>query len=95
MITEHLGVCGVSLVDARVDQLKDPSHLERVVARTLEPYRPYLTQDAYFDDATATRLLARCGVEPLTLSADVVSRLIDQALVVEDTEPEAVSRAAH
>jgi thioester reductase-like protein len=95
MITEHLGVRGVSLVDARVDPLKDPSHFERVVARALEPYRPYLTQDLCFDDATATRLLARCGVEPLTLSADVVSRLIDQALVVEDTEPEAVSRAAH
>lgn len=87
MITEHLGIRGVSLVDARVDQLADPSHFERVVARALEPYRAYLTQDACFDDATATRLLARCGIERPTLSADVVRGLIDQALVSEDAEP--------
>ena len=49
----------------------------------LEPYRAYLTQDLRFDDATATRLLRRCGVERPTLSTDAVHRLVDQALAAE------------
>ena len=83
-ITGRLGVRGVSLVDARRERLEDPSRVEWAVARLLEPYRAYLTQDARFDDTTAARLLRRCGLERPVLSIDAVHQLVDQALAAED-----------
>jgi len=94
-ITERLGVRGISLVDVRVNPIENPSQFERAVSRVLEPYRPYLTQDVCFDDTTAMRFLARCGVKRIMLSADIVHRLVDQALVNEDAEPQAVTRDVH
>jgi thioester reductase-like protein len=83
-ITERLGVRGLALADARTEPLADPSSFERSVARMLEPYRAYLTQDLTFDDATTARLLRGCAVERPTLSADAVHQLIDLALLTED-----------
>lgn len=77
-LTDRLGVRGVSLLDAR-EPLAHPSALERAVARRLEPYRAYLTQDVRFDDATAVELLAHHGLEPPTLSTALVHRLVDHA----------------
>jgi len=93
-ITERVGVRGVSLVDARREPLEDPSPFERAVARTLEPYRPYLIQDVRFDDATAARLLGRCGVACPTVSTDAVHRLVDQALATDDLRAEPASTRA-
>lgn len=90
MITERLGVRGLALVDARTEPLADPSPFERSVARMLEPYRTYLTQDLTFDDAATARLLERGVVERPTLSADAVHRLIDLALGGEDAQAPAV-----
>jgi thioester reductase-like protein len=90
-ITGRLGMRGVSLVDARHEPLADPSPVERAVARMLEPYRAYLTQDVRFDDATATRLLRRCGVERAALTSDAVHRLVDQALAADAALPELAS----
>lgn len=86
-ITSRLGARGLALVDARTAPLADPSPLERSVARILEPYRAYLTQNLTFDDATTARLLERGGVERPGLSRDAVHQLIDQALVSEDARP--------
>ena len=94
MITERVGVRGVSLVDARREPLEDLSSFERAVARTLEPYRSYLIQDVRFDDATAARLLGRCGIARPTLSTDALYRLVDQALAADDPCPEPASTVA-
>ncbi len=83
-ITGRLDVHGVSLVDARREPLEERTPFERMVARMLEPYRAYLTQDVRFDDTTAARLLRRCGVERPTLSTEAVHRFVDQALAAED-----------
>jgi len=91
MITERLGVHGLSLVDPLTASLLDPSPFERAVAQMLEAYRPYLTQHVRFDDSTTARLLDRCVVPRATLSLDAVHRLIDLALV---TRRRAVSRGA-
>jgi nucleoside-diphosphate-sugar epimerase len=80
MLVEQLGARGVSLVDAATGPLADPSPLERRVARMLEPYRPYLTQDVRFDDAGAAAVLARGGVAPPTLAPADVRRLVALAL---------------
>ena len=82
MITERLGVHGLSLVDPLTASLLDPSPFERAVAQMLEAYRPYLTQHVRFDDSTTGRLLDRCVVPRATLSLDAVHRLIDLALVI-------------
>ena len=92
MITERLGVHGVRLVDARREPFDEPAPFERAVAQMLEPYRAYLTQDVRFDDATAARLLARCGIERPRLTPDVVHRLIDQALAAADPQRAALPR---
>lgn len=89
-ITERLGVRGLALVDGRTEPLADPSPFERSVARMLEPYRAYLTQDLTFDDAATARLLERGVVERPTLSTAAVHRLIDLALVSEDARLSAV-----
>jgi nucleoside-diphosphate-sugar epimerase len=81
MLLERLGVSGVRLLDAAREPLADPSPLERRVARMLEPYRAYLTQDVRFDDAAAAAALARCGVPRPTLAPPDVRRLVDLALV--------------
>ncbi len=91
MITERLGVHGLSFVDPLTAALLDPSPFERTVARMLEAYRPYLTQNARFDDSTTERLLDRCVVPRATLSRDAVHRLIELALV---TRRRAVCRGA-
>ena len=80
MITERLGVHGIRLVDTHREPLDEASPSERAVAQMLEPYRAYLTQDVRFDDATAARLLARCGIERPRLTPAVGHHLIDQAL---------------
>ncbi len=79
MIAERFGVRGLSLVDCRRARIKNPSPLERLVARMLSTYRDYLEQDVHFDDAGAHRLLDRCGVPPPSLSSQAVGRLIDLA----------------
>ena len=79
-IMDRLGVRGVRLVDPRRERLDDLSPLEAAVARRLQPYRAYLTQDLRFDDATASRLLGRCGVEAPTLSTGAIDRLVDDTL---------------
>ena len=89
-ITERLGVRGIALVDARTEPLADASAFERSVARMLEPYRSYLTQDLTFDDATTARLLQGGAVSRPTLSAEAVHQLIDRALVTEDARLPAV-----
>jgi nucleoside-diphosphate-sugar epimerase len=81
MLVERLGLEGLRLVDARRDELVDPSPLERRVARMLGPYRAYLTQDVRFDDTVARAVLADCGVPPPALAADDVRQLVDLALV--------------
>lgn len=81
MITERLGLRGLSLVDPRHAHLEDPSPLEVKVARMLSGYRQYLEQDVQFDDRAARTLLDHCGVERPTLSSEAVHRLIDSAVV--------------
>jgi thioester reductase-like protein len=83
LITRRLGVQGVTLVDAQSGPLVDPSPIERAVARMVEPYRAYLTQDVRFDDTTAARLLARCGVARPRLSSNAVHRLVEHARLTE------------
>ena len=90
MLGEHLGAHGLTLVDAATAPLVDPSPLERRVARMLEPYRAYLTQDVRFDDAAAARVLTACGVARPTLAPAEVHHLIKLALPA----PAAVSVAA-
>ena len=80
MLSERLGLRGLSLVDASAGQLRDPSPLEIGVARMLSPYRDYLRQDLVFDDATACRLLRRSGVTRPALAAGEVEALVDRAL---------------
>ena len=91
MITERLGIHGLSFVDPLTASVLDPSPIERAVARMLEPYRPYLTQHVRFDDSSTARLLDRCVVPRAILSPDAVHRLIDLALV---TRRRAVRRGA-
>lgn len=90
-ITERLGIRGVSLVDSRRQPLEDPSPFERAVARTLEPYRAYLTNELRFDDATAASLLERCRVERPTLSTGAILGLVDQALAAHGTSRQPAS----
>jgi len=85
MITRCFGLKGVSLVDARTEELAKPSPLERRVGRMLSGYREYLEQDVRFDDTTCRRLLDRCEVPPAVLSPEAVHRLIDQAVVTPTT----------
>jgi len=80
MIMARLGLTGLSVVDSRCVEISNASPLERKVARMIAGYREYLEQDIRFDDATARRLLDRCGVSPPLLSTAAVHRLIDQAL---------------
>jgi thioester reductase-like protein len=80
MITQRIGLRGLTLVDTRGRGLENPSPLERRVARLLAGYSEYLEQDLRFDDATARRLLTGCGVRRPTLSADLVQHFIDLAL---------------
>jgi len=80
MLGEHLGARGLTLVDAATAPLADPSPLERRVARMLEPYRAYLTQDVRFDDAAAATVLTACGVARPTLAPAEVHHLITLAL---------------
>jgi thioester reductase-like protein len=80
MLVEHLGARGLTLVDAGDAPLADPSPLERRVARMLEPYRAYLTQDVRFDDAAAATTLAASGVTRPLLTPAEVHRLIELAL---------------
>jgi len=83
MLLDRLQLRGVTLLDTLTEPLLGPSALERRVARMLEPYHPYLTQDVRFDDAGAAAILPRCGVEPATLAPDDVRRLVDLALAPE------------
>ncbi len=94
MIIERLGLRGLSVVDTFGNGLEHASPLERRVARMLAGYREYLEQDLRFDDATARRLLAGCGVRRPTLSADTVHRLIDLALAGPSPERLAPGRCA-
>jgi hypothetical protein len=80
MLGEHLGARGLTLVDAATAPLADPSPLERRVARMLEPYRAYLTQDVRFDDDDAATVLTACGVARPTLAPAEVHHLIELAL---------------
>jgi len=80
MIVERLGLRDISLIDPRRQKLRDPSPLERKVARLLSGYREYLEQDVQFDDSNARRLLRRCGLGRSALSREAVHRLIDSAL---------------
>ena len=80
MITQRLGLRGLSLVDLRHAHLEDPSRLEVKIARMLSGYRQYLKQDLRFDDRAARALLDRCGVERPTISRETVHRLIDAAV---------------
>jgi thioester reductase-like protein len=82
MIMARLGLTGLSVVDSRCVEISNASPLERKVARMIAGYREYLEQDVRFDDATARRLLDRCGVPPPLLSTAVVHRLIGHALGV-------------
>ncbi|MGH7428000.1 MAG: SDR family oxidoreductase [Candidatus Methylomirabilaceae bacterium] len=82
MIMARLGLTGLSVVDSRYGGISNASPLERKVARMTAGYREYLEQDVRFDDATARRLLDRCGVPAPLLSTAAVDRLIDQALGV-------------
>jgi nucleoside-diphosphate-sugar epimerase len=79
MLVEHLGARGLTLVDAATP-LADPSPLERRVARMLDPYRAYLTQDVRFDDAAAATVLTTRGVARPTLAPPEVHHLIKLAL---------------
>jgi thioester reductase-like protein len=87
MIIERLGLHGLSLIDTLGNGLENASPLERRVARMLAGYREYLEQDLHFDDATARRLLAGCGVRRPALSADTAHRLIRLALAEASPEP--------
>jgi nucleoside-diphosphate-sugar epimerase len=84
-IMRRLGVRGVCLVDPRRERLDELSPLEAAIARRLRPYRAYLAQDLRFDDATASELLGRCGVEAPTLSIDAIYQLVDDALAGDAT----------
>ncbi len=84
MIMARLGLTGLFVVDSRHVEILDPSPLERRVARMIAGYRAYLEQDVQFDDATARRLLDRCGVPRPLLSTAAVHRLIEQALGAPD-----------
>jgi nucleoside-diphosphate-sugar epimerase len=90
MLVERLGVRGVTLREAGPTPA-GRSPLERRVARMLEPYRAYLTQDVRFDDTGAAAILRRCGVEPPTLAPADVHRLVDLAL---DQETVAIGAGA-
>ena len=79
-ITDRLGLRGVVLVDGRSGPLRDPSPLERKIARLLLGYRDYLGQIVRFDDRNARRLLDRGGLPVPSLSREVLNGLIDQAL---------------
>lgn len=81
MITRGFGLKGLSLVDARLGPLVDPSPLELRLGRMLSGYQEYLEQEVQFDDTTCRRLLDRCGVPPAVLSSEAVHWLLDQALV--------------
>jgi nucleoside-diphosphate-sugar epimerase len=85
MLVERLGPRGITLLDAATQPLADPSPLERRVAKMLESYRTYLTQDVRFDDTQAARVLERCGVERPRLGPAEVHRLVDLALETEAT----------
>jgi nucleoside-diphosphate-sugar epimerase len=80
MLVDRLGLRGVTLLDAAAQPLTDPSPLERRVARMLEAYRAYLTQDVRFDDTGARHVLQRCGIARPVLGPSEVHRLIDLAL---------------
>jgi thioester reductase-like protein len=90
MLVERLGARGLTLVDGADAPLADASPLERRVARMLEPYRAYLTQDVRFDDAAAAAMLAGSGVTRPTLAPAEVHRLIELAV----TAPTPASAAA-
>jgi nucleoside-diphosphate-sugar epimerase len=90
MLAERLGVRGVTLRAAGPTPA-GRSPLERRVARMLEPYRAYLTQDVRFDDTAAAAALQRCGIEPPTLAPADVHRLVDLAL---DQETAAIGSGA-
>ncbi|MGH7335515.1 MAG: SDR family oxidoreductase [Candidatus Rokuibacteriota bacterium] len=80
MLTERLGVRGVTLVDGRAAVLPNLSALERRVRLLLGRYRDYLSHEVRFDDTNTRRALARHGVAPATLGPADVQRLIDHAL---------------
>jgi thioester reductase-like protein len=75
-VTGRLGVRGLSLVD----ELGDPTPLERRVARMLRGYRPYLAQRLVFDDTHARRALPPELTRRATLSPAALHTLIDRAL---------------
>lgn len=83
MLAERLGLPGLTLLDAGADTLRDPTALERQVARMIEPYRDYFLQDIRFDDGAAAAVLARSGVARPTLGPLDVARMIDLALLSE------------
>jgi long-chain acyl-CoA synthetase len=90
MLLDRLGLRGVTLLAAATEPLENPSALERRVAKMLEPYRAYLTQDVHFDDARAAAMLRRCGLTPPTLAPEEVRSLVDLAV---DLETGAVAAA--
>jgi nucleoside-diphosphate-sugar epimerase len=75
-VAARLGVHGLSLVD----RLEHPSPLERRVAAMLRGYRPYLTQDVRFDDASARATLPPDVRRHAALSRPTLHALIDLAL---------------
>jgi nucleoside-diphosphate-sugar epimerase len=79
MLVERLGARGVMLMDAASRPLSGPSPLERGVARMLEPYRAYLTQNVRFDDRQAAAVLDGAVARP-RLDRVEVHRLVDLAL---------------
>ncbi len=81
IITDRLGLRGLSLADPRGGPLPGPSPLEEMVIQMLSGYRDYLEQDVRFDDTTARGRLDGSGVPPATLSPEAIHRLIDRALV--------------
>jgi 2-alkyl-3-oxoalkanoate reductase len=79
MLLDRLGLRGVTLLDAATEPIGNPSPLESRVAKMLEPYRAYLTQDVRFDDARAAATLRWSGITPPTLTAADVRALVDLA----------------
>jgi len=85
MITQRLGLHGVSLVDPCAGPLAAPSPLESTIERMLAGYREYLSQDIRFDDSNARRLLDACGLPRPVLSAETFDRFIEVALGLESS----------
>lgn len=82
MLCARFGLQRVRLLDPGAGPIKEPSSLEAVVERMLEPYRPYLEADQRFDDTRARRILDACGIPAPRFTLATLNRFIDEALEV-------------